>query len=96
MRTDLLLDDTEDLKITDDDFVIGESTKQHQQLLLLCAKGEFKESPTSTVGVVNYLESENTNELLGEINKCFTEDGMTLNKLSIEDSKILIDASYKN
>lgn len=93
---DLLLDTDNDLNITEDDLVMGESTVQHQQLLLVCAKGEFKESPTATVGVINYSEAENTNDLLGEIRKCFTGDGMAVNNLSIDNGKILIDASYNS
>lgn len=93
---DLLLDDGGDLSITNGDLVIGESTQQHQQLLLASAKGEFKENPTATVGIMNYLESENVGEMLGEIKRRFSDDGMTVNSLSIANENILIDASYNS
>jgi len=93
---DLILDTDNDLDIIDNDLVMGDSAEQHQSLLLVSAKGEFKENPIATVGVLNFLEAENTNELLGEIRKCFAGDGMNVKKLAIDNGKIIIDASYNS
>lgn len=76
--------------------VRSESTAQHQQLLLVCAKAEFKESPLATVGLMHYLESENQNLMLSEIRKCFVADGMTVNKIEIKNGEIVIDAKYSS
>ncbi len=91
MMQDLLLDENGDLAFP---LQRGESTKQHQELLLVIDKGGIKENPTATVGVMNYLESEDTAGLLQEIRKCFTADGMNVTKCGLKNGKIEIDASY--
>lgn len=60
MRTDLLLDEYFDLieDATTNDFVEGVSDDQHVQLITLCNKGEFKESPYLGFGVVKRLKSK--------------------------------------
>ena len=42
---DILLDSTLDVAIRDGDLATGEATKQSQVLLLLTAKGEWKQHP---------------------------------------------------
>lgn len=94
MPFDLILDENDDLLIEDGDFVIGESSLQHQRLLLLCNKGEFKEFPTRCVGLANYLESGNTQELAREIDVDFSKDGMKVTKIKIDVPNLEIEASY--
>lgn len=94
--TDFLLDINGDIKITDNDFVIGDSAEQHSSLLLETEKGGFKENPTATVGLGAYLESEEKADMLRDIRQTFTADGMTVTALKIDDNIIVIDASYKN
>lgn len=52
---DILLDETGDLAIKNGDLVIGESTLQHQRILLLATKGGFKQHPTTGVDIQSYL-----------------------------------------
>ena len=95
--TDFVLDTNGDLLITEADFVLDDSTQQHQKLLLLAAKGDFKENPTATVGLINYVESENEADMLREIRKCFANDGLNIKTLAISnDGKLLIDAGYNS
>lgn len=92
---DILLNSALQLKTVDGDFVIGESTQQHQQVLLVCEKGSFKENPTLCVGARKFLENENTGELLREIRLQFAGDGMDIKTLAYEGSQFQIDAEYK-
>ena len=93
---DFLLDDNLDLRIANGDFVIGESDRQHQRLLLVTDKGMWKENPATGVGVDRYLESEDPGLLLREIRLQFSKDGMTVNNTSITDAGVLvINAAYK-
>lgn len=96
-RYDILLDD--ELQLQEDasthDWVEGESTAQHQQLLLLTPKGSWKETPGAGVGMMNYLESESDNELLAEIARQFRADGMDVATLGIDQQKLVIDAKYR-
>ncbi|GIZ10290.1 hypothetical protein [Flavobacterium sp. UMI-01] len=92
---DLLLDDNLDLKIENGDFVVGESTAQHQKLLILADKTEFKEVPMRGVGARRFLEDSDPSNLAREIRTEFTTDGMTVNKIQIaDDLTIQVDANY--
>lgn len=96
MPKDFLLDENLDIKIENGDFVVGESTGQHQQLLLITDKGMWKENPSVGVGVDRYLESEDPGFLLREIRLQYTRDGMTVNNINLTDTgKIEINAEYE-
>lgn len=93
---DILLNDDFDLKISAGDFVTGDATSQHQKLLLLAGKGMFKQTPEAGVGVMDYiLDDIGPAELRGEITEQFRNDGMQINKLTVQpDYKLTIDAEY--
>lgn len=95
MPQDILLTEKYDLKIENGDLVISESTYQHQSLILLSDKGEFKENPTSGVGIYRYLEDYSAESLSREIREEFTEDGMRVEEISISNSKLNIKAEYE-
>lgn len=84
-----------DVLIVDGDFAVGESTAQHQKILVLSDKGEFKEVPMRGVGSRRYLEDDSPDNLAREIRTEFTTDGMTVNKIQIAaDLNIQLDANY--
>ena len=91
---DYLQDTTGDLLITGGDIKLGESTKQHQQDLLIARKCDYK---TKFVGIdiYNSLLDDEQENLIGEIGKTFTKDGMTVNEISISpQGKLKTDARY--
>ena len=93
---DLLLNpETGDLLIKDGDFVIGTSDMQNKARLLQLPKGAIKQFPTSTVGLANYIESEDVQGMVREIKQCFTADGMKVNYVGFDkQGKLIIDANY--
>jgi hypothetical protein len=94
--TDFILDDDMDILIVDGDFVVNESTHQHQKLLIICEKSEFKESPMRGIGASRYLEDKNPDNFLREVRQEFVKDGMEVSTLKIDSSGSLeIDAVYK-
>ncbi len=100
--TDILLDETFDLIIGNEegldkgDFQLAESTKQHQALLLLANKGEFRQSPLVGVGVNLYLEDDRLGAMKSELQQQLFLDGMTVDQLRIfNDGQVFIDASYE-
>ena len=95
---DFLIDDNDDL-ITgiNGELELGESTSQHQKLLLETEKGQWKENVLVGVGVMHYLENEDTAGLFNEIRKQFTNDGQQVDVIKFDATgKLLIDAFYKN
>ena len=93
---DLLLDENLDLACVNGDFVFGESSKQHQELLLIAQKGEFKEFPLVGVGISDFLnEDADTSELIQIISKEFSVDGMNVTDVIINGDQIKINAEYR-
>jgi hypothetical protein len=93
--TDIILDENYQVAINNGDFIIDVSDVQQQNLLLICDKGDWKESPTVCVGVQRWLNDDEPEDLLAEIKKEFQRDGMTVNDLTLTDDKILnVDANY--
>lgn len=72
---DILLDE-DDLLIDGGDFVMGESTRQHQRALILDNKGEYKQHSTVGVGAFRYLNDEDPERLMQAITDAFLGDGM--------------------
>lgn len=93
---DLLVDSNNDLQIVNGDLLIGKSDGQHQKFLLMLEPGSVKEFPSVGVGITNFLESEDDGEMIAEIRKQFTGDGLAINKVLVENGKIAIDANYTN
>ena len=94
---DILMDEQFNPVIKNGDFFWNESTSQHQKLLIVANKGQFRESPTVGVGINNFLlDDGTTEELKQEIILQFELDGMQINDLLIKDvSNVQIDAEYK-
>ena len=91
---DILLDNDGDLMFADGDLVCGESTAQHQQLLLMINKGELKQHPLTGIGAESYLLDDDYLKLKHEIEAQFERDGMTIKQIQIND-KIQINAEYE-
>jgi len=96
MPQDLLLNEDYNLRIENGDFVVGESTRQHQDLLLLADKGEFKQFPTIGIGILRYLEDYSGDNLAREIRTEFNKDGMNVKEIRFNGSKIDITANYNH
>lgn len=103
---DIQLDDTGDFLIRDGSVVMGDATVSNQRLLLLIEKGELKQGAypapggktitpvVATVGVRTYLNEENPQEMLDEITRRFSRDGMKVKKLEYRNGSINVDAPY--
>ena len=91
---DFILDSEGDLLFENGDLVIGESTLQHQQLLLTTAKGEWKQWPKVGIGMDDFLNDDTVNSMMNEISHQFELDGMKVKSINSGDGKLYIDASY--
>lgn len=92
---DLKLDQDGDLMIKDDDLALVVSDEQHKEHLLTTEKGAIKQFPGTGVGLFTYLEAEDVAGLLREIAIQFSADGMKVNKVSVQDTKLIHNAEYK-
>lgn len=92
---DILVNDSGEVVVVNGDFKIGFSNQQHKKHLLLFEKGSIKENPTACVGAANFLENEDEAALYREINIQFAGDGMEVSKIEVQNSKIIVDADYK-
>ena len=91
---DILTTSEGDALVSGGDFTAGNSEMQHQQLLLMCNKGEFKQHPDRCVGAMNYVEGSDTGDISREILTQFTQDGMKVSKISAGVPNIYIEAEY--
>jgi hypothetical protein len=93
--TDILYDQgTGDIACKNGDFVIGDSTLQHQADLLEAAEGEYKQSPTVGVGLQGFLNDENPADMLRKIRIQFVGDGLNIVQLQSADP-LNIKANYQ-
>jgi hypothetical protein len=92
--TDILLNESFDFDYINGEIVRGESTLQHQKLLLVCAKGDFKESVTTCVGAAGYLKDDDKSAFMQEVKKEFERDGMLIERIKYDNGVLKIDARY--
>jgi len=84
-----------DLFIRNGDFVIGESTRQHQAILLVANQGELRQYPDRGVGLNGYLLDEmDLGELKQNISRQFELDGMRVNSIDFDGEELKPDAEY--
>jgi hypothetical protein len=95
MPRDYLYGDDFDLVIENGDFKKGESTKQHQQDLLIAHKGEFRLSPLVGAGISDSLNDNGFGENLQEVQRQFEMDGMTIEQIRVDGQELEVKAEYR-
>jgi hypothetical protein len=96
MAQDYTLTEGLDLMIEDGDFVVGESTQQHQKILLIAEKGELRQFPKTGVGAKSMLNDDEFGTIYQEIQTQFEADGMVIRKLLVnQDGTVEVTAEYK-
>ena len=91
---DIGLDVNEDAAIVAGDFIVEESTGQHQRQLILNNKGDFKQNPTICVGVPDYMDDEKFRNLIRAISVEFTKDGMDVKSVALSPGGIIKSDAY--
>jgi hypothetical protein len=92
----IILNENLSIKVANGSMAIGDTTRQNQQVLLMANKGDFKYRPMRGVGLKRFLETSRTEELAREIRSEFTIDGMTVNKIQVNNGKLEVEASYED
>lgn len=71
------------------------ATAQHKRDILLASQGDYKESPLSGVGVVDYLNDDEDNLFLRDIARQMQFDGIDVKGVYVDDTgEIIIDGGY--
>jgi hypothetical protein len=85
----------DDLLIQGGDFVVAETTLQHQSLITRIEKGELRQFPKTGVGINSYLLDDNTGDAFQELQRQYKADGMIIRKLQVfSDGSINADCYY--
>ena len=94
--TDILTEDASgDLMVSrQGDLMIGDATLLHQRDLIMASEGEYKQNPMVGIGVVNFLDDEEPDDLKRKIRSQFTTDGMNVKSVSMVNGLIETDAAY--
>lgn len=77
------------------DLSYTESSEQHERNLLLSDKGHYKRSPDIGVGAINFVNDTTTDELLLQVRREFTKDGMKVRKVIYRQGELTTDAIYE-
>lgn len=94
---DILIDDGNDLRLSEGDFEVVYSDNQQQKAILTTEKGEWKEHPEVGVGIAQMLADDLYTEMLIEIKKQLEYDGMQIRDVALqENGKLFIDGAYNN
>ena len=79
-----------ELKIENGDFCVEDSHAQHEELILLAQKGNFRESPDLGVGIADYLNAEDFGGLSVQLKREMKKDGIQVRKLEVNNGKLKI------
>lgn len=93
---DILLDEDSDLQVANGDFVVGESTMQHQRDLLIAVPGDIRQFPLIGAGIrMELLDNVSRTELRMSIQREMERDGMRVSVLRIDvDGNVELQANY--
>jgi hypothetical protein len=93
---DILIDEASgDVTSYQGDFVIDDSTRQHQVHLLLSIEGEFKQNETTGVGAINFIDDEGPANFTRKVRQQFTNDGMDVSQVNQDgNGQLNIIAEY--
>lgn len=92
---DIKLDENQDLKIKNGDFIISDSTDQNVELLFLSTPGDWKEHIETGVAIERAIH-RNTDRFLDRTIRVQLEaDGYSISKLEIKNTAISIEGSYE-
>lgn len=73
----------------------GDTTQQNQYLILATHPGEWKENPLLGVGIGDYVNDNETDDIKHTIIEQFWMDGIAVNSMTVKQGEIRIDAEYK-
>lgn len=92
---DVKLNSVNGIEFEGGDFATGESTRQHQQLLILSNKGDWKQRPTVGIGIYSFYKEDNIGGFLAEVKQELEKDGMRVKDIKYQQTELVIIAEYE-
>lgn len=93
---DIIIADDQDLEFKNGDFLVGESTGQSVNFIMVANKGDFVEFPLVGADITRLLSEEaNPNEVKADIQSELEKDTLRVQDISIVNSVITVNAEYK-
>ncbi|NJM13963.1 MAG: hypothetical protein HC896_00010 [Bacteroidales bacterium] len=92
MAQDFLFGTDGDIAISNGDFVVGESTNQHKQDLLVAAPGHYRHAPLIGADIAQYINDAIDT---GEIKTAMMADGLKGVKVKVNNNTITVDGEYE-
>ena len=92
---DIMLDENNDLRIVNGDFLIGESTNQNVELLFKTSPGEWKEHIETGIAIQRSNNGNLDRFLDRTIRVQMEADGYNIEKLVINELGVSIDGQYE-
>ncbi|MDB0602645.1 hypothetical protein PL373_16205 [Tenacibaculum maritimum] len=91
---DLLLDENGDLSIVNGDFIIGNSSEQSVEQLLISKAGEWKEHPQIGCDIQKSMNGLINRFLERNIRVQLEADGFNIEKLKVTESGLELKGDY--
>lgn len=93
---DFLLNRYGDLDLSNGDLHIGYSNLQHQEHILIAQKGTLKQYPDRGVGIEDFVNESEIDEMVSEVRAEFQKDGMNVTRIKFieETGQFDYDANY--
>jgi len=92
---DIKLTADKDLAVNGGDFLVTESTAQHQECLLIAAPGNYLGSIATGVDLSGHINSDESAEAIKKaVQQHFEADGMTIEALHLTNGNIDVKAEY--
>lgn len=87
--------ETGDILVGKNGIAIGDTSQQNQYLILASHPGEWKENPLLGVGIGDYVNDNETDDIKHTIRENFKTDGIIISKMTVKPGDVRITAEYK-
>jgi len=97
MTRDIIIEEgTNNLKIENGDFVLGETEQQNINFILVASKGNFYQTPQIGVNLISFLNSSSGNQrIFNKIETNLNFDNYKNVEVEFIDGKLYVDAKRK-
>ena len=84
-----------DIYLSDTDFLLIDSTRQHQRDIIITRAGSMKHAPSKGVGAEDYVNDESPEAFLRKTRQEIAADGQKVKSVQMVEGYIEIKAGYE-